>query len=287
MKIIALMVVRNESWVLGASLRAALKWCDGAAILLDRCTDSTVDIVKEIAKETDREVTCSETDPSEHWDEMHHRQRNLEDARSLGGTHFAIVDADEILTHNNLGNVRGWFHDLAPGEVLDVPMIAPWKSLDAYCPHTRGVITLGFKDKPGMGWAPRGEEQYHHHNRPPHGMTNRRMVECEGGVFHLQFAAWDRFIWKHRHYLMSEYVRWDYPATELNAKYAWWSHPPHGENLRLITAEWWGNYAKDSINLKAAVWYQRECRRMIREYGVDRFRGLQLLDWRPDVPLAD
>ena len=282
MRLIALMVVRNESWVVGASLRAALRWCDGAAILLDRCTDATVEIVREIAKETAKEILVSETDEAEHWDEMHHRQRNLEDGRGMGGTHFAIVDADEILTHNNLADVRVWFSWLEAGEVLDVPMIAPWKSLDAYCPHTRGVITLGFMDKLGMGWAPRGEEQYHHHNRPPHGMTRRVTAECDGGVFHLQFAAWDRFIAKHRHYLMSECLRWQYPVAELNEKYSWWSKPPHGTDLKPVPDEWWGDYGGE-IDLNAPVWYEREIQRMLREYGAERFAGLQLLGWRPDV----
>ena len=279
MKIIALMVLRNEAWVLGASLRAALKWCDGAAILLDRCTDATVDIVREIAKETTKEILVSETDEAEHWSEMFHRQKNLEDGRSLGGTHFAIVDADEILTHNNLEHVRGWFESLQDGEVLDVPMIAPWKSLDAYSPHTRGVITLGFKDMPGMGWAPRGEEQYHHHNRPPHGMTARRSVECEGGVFHLQWAAWERMKMKHIHYMLSERVRWGYSPREINERYHWFDRPPHGQDLLSVPSEWWGNYSKSSIKLDHTVWYERECRRLVRCHGAAIMGGLDLFGW--------
>lgn len=274
---IALMVMRNEAWVAGASIRAALRWCDGAAILLDRCTDRTVDIVREIARETDKEILVSSTDDAEHWDEMHHRQRNLEEARTLQGTHYAIVDADEILTHNNLDNVRGWFGSLAEGEVLDVDMVAPWKSLDVYSPHTRGIITLGFRDKPGMGWAPRGAEQYHHHNRPPHGMTGRkRVLDPEGGVFHLQWAAWERIRAKHRHYLMTETIRWGYPSSELNEKYHWWNKPPHGTDLKPVPAEWWGDYDRESISLIAPVWYERECRRLMREHGEGKFIGLDL-----------
>lgn len=286
MRIIGLMVLRNESWIIGASLRAALKWVDGVAILLDRCTDRTVDIIREIARETGADILVSETDPSEHWAEMTHRQKNLEDARTMGGTHYAIIDADEILTHNNLEHVRGWFEALKDGEVLDVPMIAPWKSLDVYSPHTRGIITLGFKDMPGMGWAPRGEEQYHHHNRPPHGMTARRTVECEGGVFHLQWAAWERMKFKHIHYMMSETVRWSYSAQEINDKYHWFDKPPHGEDLKAVPAEWWGLYCKSLIKLNAPVWYERECRRMAKAYGESVFSQLDLFGWRVNVPLS-
>ena len=98
---------------------------------------------------------------------------------------------------------------------------------------------------------------------------------------HLQFAAWNRFIWKHRAYLMSELVRWNYPAAELNEKYHWWNRPPHGNDLLKIPASWWGNYPKSKINLNAPVWYERECRRMVREYGAERFKDLDLFGWRP------
>lgn len=274
MKLIALCVMRDEAWVIGASLRACLKWTDGAAILLDRCTDRTEQIIREVQDETDKEILVSKTGASEHWEEMTNRQKNLDDARSMGATHLAIVDADEILLHQDLPLVRGWFQRLNAGQVLDVAMIAPWKSLDVYSKHTQGIITLGFKDMPGMGWAPRGSEKYHHHNRPPHGMTSR--VSEDGGVMHLQFAAWNRFIWKHRHYMMSEVIRWGYPPSQLNSKYHWWDQPPHGTNLLPIPKEWWGDYPKDKIDLNAHVWYESECKRMATVYGMQKFVGLDL-----------
>lgn len=282
MRIIALMVLRNESWILGASLRAVTKWCDGAAIFLDRCTDATSDIVRQVSQEhPEFEMMTNSNEDGEHWDEMDHRQINLEDARRMGGTHFAIVDADEILTHNNLGKVRGWFEGLEDGQVLDVPMIAPWKSLEYFSPATRGIITLGWKDQPGMGFAPRGEEKYHHHNRPPHGLTGRVPVDCEGGVFHLQWAHWDRLIHKHRHYMLTERLRWNYSAEEINEKYHWFDKPPHGMDLLPVRPSWWGMWQKKSINLKAPVWYEHECKRLVKQHGAERFQDLDLFGWKP------
>ena len=81
---------------------------------------------------------------------------------------------------------------------------------------------------------------------------------------------------------MSECLRWQYPVAELNEKYSWWSKPPHGTDLKPVPDEWWGDYGGE-IDLNAPVWYEREIQRMLREYGAERFAGLQLLGWRPDV----
>jgi hypothetical protein len=279
------MPVRNEDWILGASLRVALEWCDGIAIYLDRSTDDSVEIIRAIARETGKDIVVSESEDGLHWNEMHQRQRNLEDGRNMDASHFAIIDADEILTANHLPNVREWFASLKDGQVLDVPMIAPWKSLDVYSPNTQGIITLGWKDQPGMGWAPRGEEQYHHHNRPPHGMTGRLYETAggQGGIFHLQWASEERVTWKHRHYMMSERVRWGYHVQELNEKYHWWNRPPHGIDLAPIPVAWWGRHPKRNIILKHRPWYEWECKKLVKEYGWDAFDGLDLFGWGKNV----
>ena len=281
MKLIALCLLRNESWCIGASLRAALRWVDGAAILLDRCVDDTEAIVERAIRESGKVCIVSRTDSAEHWQEMNQRQRNLDDARKLGATHLAIVDGDEILTHNNLPYVRGWFEGLKEGDALDVPMIAPWGDLFSYCPNTAGVITLGFKDSMAAGWAPRGAEKYDHHSRPPHGTKRRVTKACEGGVFHLQFAAKERMVWKHRHYMMSEIIRWGYPTREINERYHWWAKDPHGAHLKVIPPEWFGDYQKDLIDLNATAWYEPECKAMVQRYGAHRFSGLDLFGWHP------
>ena len=282
MYLIGLMLARNEGWIIEASLKAACQWVDGLAIFLDRCTDNTLDIVRRVAKTCGKDIMVSTSDEGEHWDEMHIRQKNLEDGRSMGGTHFAIIDCDEILTANHLDSVRGWFEKLEPGQVLDVPMIAPWCSLDLYSPHTKGIITIGFRDKEGLGWAPRGEEQYHHHSRPPHGHTSRLMQEVEsGGVMHLQWVSMRRVKAKHAAYVMMECVRWNYPEAELNDKYTWWCKPPHGTDLKPVPAEWWGEYDKRAINLHHVPWYEWEIKKLMREHGEDRFSKLELFGYAP------
>ena len=52
MKLVGMMACRNDSWVIGLSLRVALMWCDEVVVLLHACTDRSEDIVREVNKET-------------------------------------------------------------------------------------------------------------------------------------------------------------------------------------------------------------------------------------------
>src|SRR5215475_6624079 len=104
MKLVGLMPFRNESWVLGLSARVALQWCDELVMLDHASTDDSRDIAMQVMSETKRAVILYEYDTA--WHEMRHRQRMLEEARALGATHIAIIDADEVLTANLIRRVR-------------------------------------------------------------------------------------------------------------------------------------------------------------------------------------
>lgn len=284
MYLVGLMLARNEQWVIGCSLRAALKWCDKVVVIDHASSDDTGKIILDVAFEYDGRVILHKWPETEHWEEMYVRQKSLDIGRLVGGTHFAIVDCDEVLTANHLPYVRKWFMDLKCGEVLDVPMVAPWKSLDVYSVNTTGIITLGWKDMPGMGWAPRGEEKYHYHNRPPHGTLGRvSQPVVSGGVFHLQWASEQRVIWKHRHYMMSERIRWGYPVRDINAKYHWWNQSPHGSLLEAIPGQWWEGHDRSAIDLNCPSWYEAECRKLTAKYGAGAFDGLDLFGWVPNA----
>ena len=271
MKLIGLMLVRNESWVLGCSISAALRWCDEVVVVDDDSHDLTASIA---TRERSHVTTIQRS--GQHWDEMELRQKTLDIGRELGGTHFAIIDADEVLTANLVPHVRGWFAQLEPKQVLDVPMIACWKSLDQYAADIQSVVTLGFRDHPDLCWKPRGEEKYQHHARPPAGSDPQRITqECEGGVFHLQFANWDRFIWKHRHYMMSEKVRWNYPDAEINSKYHWFESK--GSIIMPVPSEWWDGHLRELIlNVGAPGWYEHEVYKMIAQQKEGTFSKLDL-----------
>lgn len=281
MRLVGLMVVRNEDWILKASLDAALRWCDGICFTFHACTDKSWPIVQQ-AWQKDRMYVAEVCEDNEKWDEMRVRQTNLAAARAMGGTHFAIIDADEMLTHNHLPRVRSWFSSLAPGQALDVPMVPVWDSLSKFrndgSVWCHSSLTLGFMDAPGLTWQPAGDG-YQHHNRPPYGILERRwrpILHGEGGVMHLQFANKRRLLAKHVLYRMVDHLRWPERRSikRLNEIYDEALATP--QNMTPIPDEWYGDYPMHQVALDGVPWQEEEIRRLISVHGRDKFNGLDL-----------
>ena len=282
MKLIALMAARNESWVIGASLRAVLMYCDEAVVLNHASTDDTANIVLDVAEETPGRVhMLFEGDPE--WREMNHRQKLLDAARARRGTHFVYCDADEILTGNLVPYIRQQIDSLPKGGFLQVAMPCIWRSLDKWRDDAsvfgRALTMLAFCDSPNLGWKPK-PDGYQFHSREPLGArcTARLSRDC-GGQMHLQFAAWRRLIAKHCLYKMTEVIRWPgrRTAAQIDALY---SLAPNEQGAKLadVPADWWEPYeglAQD-IDLGQEPWHETECKRLWREHGAKTFEGLNL-----------
>lgn len=285
MKLVGLMLARDEDWVIQASASAASKWCDALVLLDHNSKDKTREaFVTGVGSNFEYKIETW-TD-GEHWDEMFARQRSLEIGRTLGGTHFAIVDSDEILTANLDEDIRGEFYDLPPGYLVEVPMLA-MRSLDSYQDDdsvwSNAWITLGFTDTPNLTWRP-SEDGYHHHHRAPYGVTGSRRVledKKQGGVMHLQFANERRLLAKHWHYAYNDYLRW--PERE-NQKEVSWKYSQALErprNVSYVPPAWWKDRPKRSINTDGVPWYEQALRDLIAKHGEEAFAGLNLIEKRP------
>src|SRR4029077_11804069 len=119
-KLIALMPARNEDWILGLSARVALCWCDELAILDHASDDGTPAIIEDLSREFRGRMIALREENSK-WDEMGHRQALLNAARAACATHIALIDADEILTGNLLGSIRGMTERMPYGSILQLP----------------------------------------------------------------------------------------------------------------------------------------------------------------------
>jgi len=302
MKLVAIMPVRNEAWVLGLSARAALMWCDELLMLVHASDMATERIATELTCEFPGRAWVS-FDPDPEWREMEHRQNLLEGARDHGATHIAIVDADELLTGNLLcpdsptcidgatthySAIRNLIHRLSPGHVLRVPGYNLRGSIDRY--HANGIwgnrlFSLAFKDDPRANWQ---GDQFHH--REPFGVRNIPFVPLvghQGGVMHLWGASERRLVAKHALYKMTERLRWpDKPAAAIDRLYNFAVHESASDGSQYACRwdyagapdAWWAPYSglMQYLQVDAEPWQEHEAQRLLEHYGPERFDGLDL-----------
>ncbi len=296
MKLIGLMPVRNEDWVLGLSARVALQWCDELHILMHDCTDGTAQIVADLHSEFPGRI--GDVDAAGPWDEMRHRQRvGMDCARLEGATHIAMIDADEVLTATlllDLG-VRSLVAGLTAGEMLELPGYNLRGSLNRY--HSNGIwgnrwFSCAFKDQPEAHWA--GDK---FHSRNPAGVqwkSWRPIQQGEGGILHLWGASERRLRAKHAAYKVTERLRFPAkPTADIERMYNLWRSPNdcagYGDKnwtqpwtFADVPLEWWmhppgvGPRPHYCIGGNPTVWQEAEVRRLVEEHGREKFQGLDL-----------
>src|ERR1700679_1920688 len=203
-----MMLARNEAHEIGLTARAALIWCDELVVLNHASVDKTERIIAELYADYGMRIR-NFTLADQKWGEMEHRQEMLEAARFTGGTHFAIIDADEILTGNLLGTIRPMVEQCPAGSVLQLPFYYLRGSLTRF--HSNGVwgnqlwSTVAFADDPRWHWA---GDTFHH--RDPMGIPaydGYQLIEHgQGGVMHLWGVDETRLAAKVRLYKMTERV---------------------------------------------------------------------------------
>ncbi len=285
MRLIGLMKVRNERWCLRASLPAALRVVDEMVILDHASTDETPAIIAEAAGAFPGRVHAL-THADEEWREAALRNELLAGARALGGTHFCVFDADEILTGNLLHVMRDAIGALSPGHALALPWIPMWGGLDMWRDDNsvwaNASMPVAFADGPDLRYAARADG-YDIHARIPPGverLQHRLIPDAQyGGLMHLQFANRRRLVAKHAWYKMIEVLRWPgrRPASEIDAYYNR-ALDERGMGLSPAPLEWWGPYAdlKALIDTSDEPWHEAACREMWAKHGGAFFKGLEL-----------
>jgi hypothetical protein len=290
-KIVAIMPVRNEDWVLGLSARALLRWVDHLVILVHASTDRTLDIVTDLyMADKGRISVIYIKDPV--WREMAHRQELLTRARLNGATHIVTIDADEVLSGNLVKHARLMVEDIPAGMVLQLPWITCRDSI--YNQHGSGLwseqhASCGFVDNPRLHWQARNG--YDFHQRAPMGLPEvpfRPVTHAGGGILHLQYSSRRRLLAKQALYKMTEVVRWpgrDTVAT-INQRYDWsvYGAPRRPEDgnprfdLAPVPVQWWEGYEdlQKYLDVDAEPWQERECQRLWETHGPAKFAGLDL-----------
>lgn len=281
MKLVELMVARNEAHIVGFSLRAALRWVDEAVVLDHASTDQTPKILREIREEVgDRLVILTEPDPE--WRQFEYRQRLLDTARGRGATHLAILDADEVLTGDLVGGMRELVERLGPAACVSLPMRCIWGSpfqvRTGNFRFANYAVSAAFQDCPHLFW--KAEKGYDHDHREPHNLQVPKCADVgTSGMMHFQWLERSRVLAKHALYKMEHRVRWaaEWPPERLETQYNA-SIDETGLEVQPTPPEWFASYSDIICHLKLGEepWQAAECKRLWKEYGPARFAGLTL-----------
>lgn len=281
MKLVGTMLCRNENWIVGLSARAAFLWCDSLVILDHASTDGTHDILVELHQEYPGRVTLLyEADPV--WKEMQYRQRMLDEARRVGATHIAVVDADEILSGNLVNSIRPPISMMSPTLDFAPPWVGLRGSINQY--HTDGIwgdnwVSTAFLDNRQYYWKSRDGYDFHH--RRPMGLpmqSFRPWKQGDGGLMHLQFVSDRRLRAKQACYKMQEVLRWPGRMT-VQAINEMYNHAVYDKGaMAAVPAAWWEPYQKwmEYLRPDAEPWQESQCKAWMAEHGAERFRGLDL-----------
>lgn len=291
-RLICIMPVRNEAWIIGLTARAILRWCDEIVCLLHRSRDRSLHILGQVASEHPGRVHWI-IEESEQWEEMRHRQALLDSARARGATHVAMIDADEIVTGNMLPSIRSIVEQTPGGATLQIPWIQLCHSMTRFISDGQWAsqdCSMAFPDDTRACWAQRDGYDYHHRHpmgRPDHfhrplgpAFIGRWREPDGGGLMHMQMVSERRLRAKQALYVMSEVLRWPGRKTPkaLNEMYGPSVHGALAAPKQAVPKQWWEPYADlmRYVDYADEPWQQREVERLWRTHGPEPFAGLDV-----------
>ena len=285
MRLIALVLARNEEWALGMTLRAVLRWCDGVVVLDHASTDRTPEIIQEVFGEDPERVRClRNADPV--WHEMGYRAQMHEAARAWGATHIGLVDADEILSANAVPLIRKQIECAPDGVTLETP----WLALRGDVHHVfatgwwaRSNVSTAFRDSPELHWSSAERGGYDFHHRHPLGRPQQPwqvFPSRAAGLMHLQFVNDRRLRAKQAFYQVTERLRWPNrdSAEVVRERYSFTVREAANGVVAPVPEQWWAGYEDllQHFHPDTEPWQEAELRRAIHENpgvetGLDMF----------------
>jgi len=281
-KIVGLVPARNEKHTIAQCLKALSLFTDAIVYLDDASTDETPQIVESMAKECRIERIIRK----KKWnrDEPGDRNKLLQAGREIGGTHFIVIDADEIITSNLLINnsLKKIIKKLKPGDRLALNWIQLWRSVDQYR-FDNSIWTWNYKevifcdDKISFY-----SSEFIHTPRIPN-ITKGVSHKLEGykaGLLHFQFVNWNNLLIKQAWYRCLEKItNPEKSIDEINNRYA----PSKDEiniNLKPSDPDWFKYYSffDFTIYQHDEKWRLKDINDWITKLGKEYFSGLDIWD---------
>jgi hypothetical protein len=212
-KIIALMPVKNEGWILRDSLTNLSEFCDHIIIGDQMSTDDSREIYKEFPK-----VLVIDNDQKFHSNNI--RWRLLDEARKIPGEHILVLlDADEILPAEILKQNLDIIRTAPAGSVIQCPWLNLWKQADEYRSDgywkdlTKNIFFIDDRKSDYV----RESTLNDHTDRTPQVATYIKTDKLP--VLHLEFLFWKKAQIKQAWYRCSELINKPEEAKKINNRY--------------------------------------------------------------------
>jgi hypothetical protein len=276
MKIIGLMPVKNESWILPLTLEVLSKVCDFIVIADQASEDDTRAICKQYPS-----VLLIDNNESGHSNKV--RWKLLDAARNFDGNNLLLsIDADEFLPPDLFNQaIRRLQSELMPGQGLEFLWAQLWKSQDYFRDDdsvwSNNWKTIGFLDDRKLDYDRKNVVINDHTSRVPESASRKPLRVHGVPLVHLQWANWERAQVKQAWYRCSELMNGAAPDA-VNEKYAITLDDPKA-GLTRVPAAWFENIQLSSVapqNPADSPWHLNEMFKWFDENGIEFFEELQI-----------
>lgn len=269
MKIIALLPVKNEEWILDTYLSSMKKIADEIIALDDNSTDRTREILNS------NDVIIIECEKMEAVNMSQKRNLLLDEGRKRGGTHFIWLDADESFDYRFLKNGRNIIEKLTPGQKISLPWITLWKS--AAKERIDGVWKDIPKDVIVYDLLEYSFENKELSEARTQGPNNNilKLSRDDGVILHFQFLNFKDAQIKQAWYRCIELIQSKKSPRRINNTY---SIGLDGENITTqeTQKEWFNEISIPQQESNKGKWYVDDILRMFDAYGIKHFEPLDI-----------
>ncbi len=278
MKIIALLPVKNESWILPTYLSSMKKIADEIIAIDDSSTDNSRQILFDAGAFVyeNKEVVKSG------WAEYSIRQNLLKLGREHGGTHFICLDADEVLSANFIKNGRNIIKKLQPGQKISMQWIFLWKNHLQYLDDKRSLFKDNFKDfiffyKPSMQY----KYSFMHVGRTPGENKKENIIKInnsQGVCLHFTLVNWKNNMLKQVWVRCSDLIEKQESYAKINNRYY---NPAEKKQFHLsdTPTEWLeGIDLPKNVERLPLDWHLPAILKFFDIYGIEFFEPLEIWD---------
>jgi len=282
-KIIALLPVRNESWILPTFISSVKNIVDEIIAIDDFSTDNSAEILK-----TAGATVIQNPYPSKKgWAEYKIRQKLLDLGREHGGTHFICIDADEALTGNFVETGLPYIKNMKRGERISLRWLALWKSPLVYRDDDSAWSNLyktvifcddgisNFIEPQESTLVSEVGQKPHSFGPTPHVTSGSatKMPLVDGSLLHYQFANWEYFQWKQVQKRCLELIQRPTEAKRINNTY---SITLDSKAQCTEIPRHWLTGITPSPGVISSCWSKDDVLKWVDEYGIDFFEPLEI-----------